>query len=149
MRTLTHQLARRRWLIYVAIGVSVLTLTIWYVFYANQPARQVGQLHITPPSTSPVTITLWVAEPRVDLPFTTDTAWVRCGRNEWKLYSRAFGHSTGSIAVAPDRTRAVAYGWFQGHEFPGVVIDLRTGAMQRADRWVDYEAHGWTMHRWQ
>jgi len=91
----------------------------------------------------------WAAEPVVDLPFTTDSAWVRYGKNAWKLHGREFGSGIGPIAVSPDWTQAVAYSSFEGGKFPAVLIDLRTGAMQPVSRWTNYESQGWTLFKWQ
>jgi hypothetical protein len=138
----------RRRLKYAVLTFGCVAIAIWFLFYANRPARQIGQLTVTPPGGAPVALTLWAAEPLVELPFTTNTKWVQCGGRRWKLHGRGFGSGAGPVAVSPDLTHAVVHSSFEGGEFPSVVIDLRNGDMQRADRWSDYAKQGWTMRRW-
>jgi hypothetical protein len=116
------------------------------VCFANWPARQVGQLTVAPPGRAPVTLTLWAAEPVIELPFTTDTAWVRCMGEQRKLHGRAFGSGVGRVAVSPDLSQAVVHNSFEGGEFPAFLFDLRTGEARHVNRWTSYSA--WTMHRW-
>jgi hypothetical protein len=138
----------KRRLVILAVVAAVVALGIWVLFFANRPARQVGQLTLTPPGGAAVSLTLWGAKPLVELPFTTNTSWVRCGGQWWKLHGRSFGSGVGPVAVSPDLTQAVVHNSFEGGEFPAVIIDLRNGDMRRANRWSDYVAQGWTIRRW-
>ncbi|HEV2296836.1 MAG TPA: hypothetical protein VGR35_23550 [Tepidisphaeraceae bacterium] len=129
-------------------ALGCVALAIWVLFFANRSARQVGQLTLTPPGGPPVALTLWAADPLVELPFTTDTKWVQCGGKRWRLHGRSFGNAAGPVAVSPDLSQAVVHSSFEGGEFPAVVIDVRSGDMQRANRWSDYAGQEWTMRRW-
>src|SRR5688572_14609190 len=91
----------------LALVVVLACFAFWWVFYANKPAQQAAQLTVIRPDGTPVTLTLWSAEPRVDLPFTTDTAWVRVGQAQGIIHGRAFGGATGEVLVSPDCTQAL------------------------------------------
>ena len=59
--------------------------------------------------TDPACSWSWAAEPLVEVPFTTNTKWVRWGDKEWKLHGRNFGNAAGPVAVSPDLTQAVLH----------------------------------------
>ncbi len=133
----------------MAAAALAFAVVVWLLFFANWPARDVANVQLTPPGGAPVVLTLMAADPVVELPFTTDTAWVRCGDRRWKLHGRGFGSGVGRVAVSPDGMQAVVHNSFEGGEFPAVLVDLRTKQMQGVSRWTDYESMGWTMHSWQ
>jgi hypothetical protein len=140
--------AVNRRILSIAAIAAVVALGIWVLFFANRPARQVGQLTLTPPGGAAVSLTLWAADPLVELPFTTNTKWVRCGGKWWKLHGRSFGSGGGPVAVSPDLTQAVVHNSFEGGRYPAVLVDLRNGDMRRANRGSDYAAQGWTIRSW-
>jgi hypothetical protein len=143
----------------LAAAALVLGALAWLLFFANWPRREVAQLQLTLPGGAPVLLTLLIADPVIELPFSGHSAWVRCNGRSWKLHGRAFGYGNGRIAVSPDGTQAVVYRSFEGGESPAVLIDLRTLKMQPASRWTvdnsegwrmhEYESMGWKMHNWQ
>ena len=130
-----------------AVVLGCVALGVWLLFYANWPARQVAQVTLHPPGSAPVRLTLWKAEPLVEIPFTTNSGWVRFGERRWKLHGRAFGSGVGRVAVSPDATQALVHRSFEGGEFPCVLIDLRTGEMRSAHRLSRDVGQGCTMLR--
>ena len=138
--------ATRRWPGRLAKVALVIAVVVWLLFFANWPAHKVASAQlISPGGGAPVVLTLMVAQPVVQLPFTGDTAWVQCGDLRWKLHGRDFGSGVGRVAVSPDGTQAIVHKSFEGSEFPAILIDLKTTHMQRVNRWVNYESLGWTM----